>query len=150
MRACVVRASACVGTNALAICTSKTCRLWSPSLLYITTMQSKLFTASPHSLHHQRLPPEPGPQHEQPSLLRCALLTLGGFYSKESTYMRAAQILYAGVVEQATNPVLMEGVCGDGGQGRAGRGGAGSTGHEPVEAQLMVTGKVAGPGWLAG
>lgn len=69
-------------------------------------MQSKLFTSSPHSLEYPRMPAQPA----EPSGLRRALLMLGGFYSKESRFMRAAQGLYAGaVVEQATHPKLLAG-----------------------------------------
>ncbi len=38
-----------------------------------------------------------------------ALLTLGGYYSKESRLMRAAQRLYTAVTEQAANPQFLSG-----------------------------------------
>lgn len=61
--------------------------------------------SAPQSLFHERH------QEEDPQTgpLKRVMLTLGGYYSKESTLMRGAELLYAGVVEQATNPVLMEG-----------------------------------------
>eukprot|EP00887_Chlorella_sp_A99_P006139 scaffold22.g6139.t1 len=69
--------------------------------------RSKLFSFSPRSLEFPRLPADPLPG-EPPSLLRRVLLTFGGFYSKESTYMRAAQGLFQSVVEQGTNPALAQ------------------------------------------
>lgn len=38
-----------------------------------------------------------------------ALLTLGGYYSRESRLMRAAQRLYAATTEQAANPAFLTG-----------------------------------------
>lgn len=38
-----------------------------------------------------------------------ALLALGGYYSRESSNMRAAKLLYTAVTEQASNPQFLQG-----------------------------------------
>ena len=45
---------------------------------------------------------QPAPGVEE-SWIRKALLTLGGFYSRESRLIRGANGLYTDIVEQATN-----------------------------------------------
>ena len=68
--------------------------------------QNLLFNAAPESLVFQRSHPEP---REAGSLLQRVALLLGGFYSKESSLMRAAQSLYGSVTQQATEPALLKG-----------------------------------------
>ena len=50
----------------------------------------------------------PRPGVEQNWLQRW-LLTLGGYYSRESRLLRGAKVLYRGIVEQATNKPLYDG-----------------------------------------
>ena len=40
------------------------------------------------------------------------LLTIGGYYSRESRLLRGAKVLYRGIVEQATNKPLFDGAAG--------------------------------------
>lgn len=81
--------------------------------------QNLLFNAAPESLFCQRSHPEP---RETGSLLQRAALLLGGFYSKESSLMRAAQSLYGSVTQQATEPALLRGARGAGRRRRRGGG----------------------------
>ena len=70
-------------------------------------MQAPNLSASPRSLEFARTPPAPTPAADQ-GLLSKVFLRLGGFYSKESTLMRAANGLYDSVTEQALDPRLLD------------------------------------------
>lgn len=59
------------------------------------------------SLEYPRFP-APAIAEEKPGVLRGAILWLGGYYSKESTLMRAAEGLYDSVTEAATDPKLFQ------------------------------------------
>lgn len=71
----------------------------------------------PRSLEFQRQPAEELRQEAERGLAVRALLTLGGYYSKESRFMRSAGRLYAAVGEQAASPAFL---AGGRGRGRAG------------------------------
>lgn len=68
-------------------------------------LQALNFLSSPHSLEYSRLPP---PEQAGSGILSNVFLKIGGFYSKESTIMRAAGGLYDCVAEQATAPDLFD------------------------------------------
>lgn len=61
--------------------------------------------------HPSGPPPTRTVQEEQRGFAVRALLKLGGYYSRESRYMRAAQHLYAAVTEQGANPAFLAGGC---------------------------------------
>lgn len=63
--------------------------------------------ASPRSLQFQRQPHAEVEAEAQRGFAVKALLTLGGYYSKESRHMRAAQRLYSAVAEQAAAPAFL-------------------------------------------
>jgi len=71
-------------------------------------MQALNLSAGPHSLEYPRSPPRPEAA-ANPSILSQVFLKIGGYYSKESTLMRAAEGLYACVTEHATQPTLLQG-----------------------------------------
>ncbi len=56
----------------------------------------------PRSLAYERAVEQPAPGVEE-SWFRRTLLTIGGFYSRESRLIRGAKVLYNDIVEQATN-----------------------------------------------
>jgi hypothetical protein len=64
---------------------------------------------TPRSLAHERAVEQPAPGTEE-SWWRKALLTIGGFYSRESRLIRGAKVLYHDIVEQATNKDFYKGV----------------------------------------
>ncbi|KAL3156578.1 hypothetical protein ABBQ38_000868 [Trebouxia sp. C0009 RCD-2024] len=66
-----------------------------------------LFNAHPKSLQFDRGTDEPKPEVAT-SRLRQALLTISGFYSKESQLLRGSKNLYQAVVQQAANKQLYE------------------------------------------
>jgi hypothetical protein len=68
-------------------------------------LQHDLFNLKPRSLEHLRQAPAPS----NLSMMARFFLTLGGYYSKESTLMRAASGLYGGILEQATSPAFVKG-----------------------------------------
>ena len=57
---------------------------------------------NPRSLAYERAVEQPAPGTEE-SWIRKTLLTIGGFYSRESRLIRGAKVLYNDIVEQATN-----------------------------------------------
>ncbi|KAL4443490.1 hypothetical protein ABPG75_011227 [Micractinium tetrahymenae] len=84
---------------------------WHQSAGYSTDEFKKVVqAASPRSLHFQRQPHEEVEAEAQRGFAVKALLTLGGYYSKESRHMRAAQRLYAAVTEQAVAPAFLQAV----------------------------------------
>ncbi|KAI3428057.1 hypothetical protein D9Q98_006442 [Chlorella vulgaris] len=64
--------------------------------------------AGPRSLEFQRQPLEELAAETQRSLAVRALLSLGGYYSRESRHMRSAKRLYTAVTEQATAPLFLQ------------------------------------------
>ncbi|EFN58190.1 hypothetical protein CHLNCDRAFT_57043 [Chlorella variabilis] len=64
--------------------------------------------AGPRSLQFQRQPAKEMVEEEQRGFTFKALLTLGGYYSRESRHMRAAQRLYTAVTEQAVAPAFLQ------------------------------------------
>ena len=64
---------------------------------------------TPRSLAHERAIEQPAPGVEE-SWLRRTLLTIGGFYSRESRLIRGAKVLYNDITEQATNKEFYKGV----------------------------------------
>ena len=71
-------------------------------------MQAHLSNLGPRSLAHDRPTEEPRPGVQESWFTR-TLLTIGGYYSRESRLIRGAKVLYSDVVEQATNPDLYKG-----------------------------------------
>ena len=63
---------------------------------------------TPRSLACERAVEQPAPGVEE-SWLRRTLLTIGGFYSRESRLIRGAKVLYNDIVEQATNKDFYKG-----------------------------------------
>lgn len=63
---------------------------------------------TPRSLAYERAVEQPAPGVEE-SWFRRTLLTIGGFYSRESRLIRGAKVLYTDVVEQATNKNFYKG-----------------------------------------
>ena len=70
--------------------------------------QAHLSNLGPRSLAHDRPTEAPRPGTEESWFTRM-LLTVGGYYSRESRLIRGAKVLYADVVEQATNRELYKG-----------------------------------------
>lgn len=70
-----------------------------------------MHNAGPRSLQFQRQPAKEMVEEEQRGFTFKALLTLGGYYSRESRHMRAAQRLYTAVTEQAVAPAFLQGAC---------------------------------------
>lgn len=85
-------------------------------------LQNTVQHSPPRSLEFQRQPEAELREEAERGLAVRALLTLGGYYSKESRHMRSAGRLYAAVGEQAANPAFLAGGFGLG-WGRAGYGG---------------------------
>ncbi|KAL4422212.1 hypothetical protein ABPG77_009687 [Micractinium sp. CCAP 211/92] len=84
---------------------------WQQSACYSTEEFKKVVQgASPRSLQFQRQPQEEIDAEAQRGFAVKALLTLGGYYSKESRHMRAAQRLYTAVAEQAAAPAFLQAV----------------------------------------
>lgn len=69
--------------------------------------RTDLFNAHPRSLQYDRPTDEPRPEVAT-SRFRQALLTISGFYSKESQLLRGSKNLYQAVVQQAAEPRLYE------------------------------------------
>ena len=63
---------------------------------------------TPRSLAYERATEQPAPGVEE-SWLRRTLLTIGGFYSRESRLIRGAKVLYNDITEQATNKDFYKG-----------------------------------------
>ena len=76
----------------------------------VAAMQAHLANLGPRSLAHERPVEEPRPGVEQNWLQRW-LLTIGGYYSRESRLLRGAKVLYRGIVEQATHKPLYDGAA---------------------------------------
>lgn len=89
---------------------------WQQRSAYSTEEFKKLVDhAAPRSLQFQRQPAEEVASEAQRGFAVRALLTLGGYYSKESRHMRAAERLYKAVAEQAVGPSFLQamGIPGD-------------------------------------
>lgn len=82
-----------------------------PSLLATFPLQKLVHNAGPRSLEFQRQPLEELAAETQRSLAVRALLSLGGYYSRESRHMRSAKRLYTAVTEQATAPLFLQSAC---------------------------------------
>ncbi|CAL5222683.1 g5083 [Coccomyxa viridis] len=65
-------------------------------------IKAELMGLTPRSLACERAVEQPAPGVEE-SWFRRTLLTIGGFYSRESRLIRGAKVLYNDIVEQATN-----------------------------------------------
>ena len=70
--------------------------------------QAHLSNLGPRSLAYDRPTEAPRPGTEESWFTRM-LLTVGGYYSRESRLIRGAKVLYADIVEQATNRELYRG-----------------------------------------
>lgn len=81
---------------------------YSTKYLRLSYFQAINLSAAPRSLEYTRHS-EQVLQTTNPSLLQKALLRFGGYYSKESTLMRAAHGLYSSITETATNRELLSG-----------------------------------------
>lgn len=73
----------------------------------VMSIQALNLSANPHSLEFLRSRPLEGPP---PSMWQEAMLRVGGYYSKDSKLMRAANGLYSCVTETATNAELFSGM----------------------------------------
>ena len=71
-------------------------------------LQAHLSNLGPRSLAHDRPTEAPRPGTEESWFTRM-LLTIGGYYSRESRLIRGAKVLYADIIEQATNRELYKG-----------------------------------------
>ena len=71
--------------------------------------QKQVHNAGPRSLEFPRQPAVEAPSGEGRGFAVKALLALGGYYSRESSNMRAAKLLYTAVTEQAGNPQFLQG-----------------------------------------
>ena len=71
-------------------------------------LQAELLGLTPRSLAYERAVEQPAPGVEE-SWFRRTLLTIGGFYSRESRLIRGAKVLYTDIVEQATNKDFYKG-----------------------------------------
>ena len=67
-----------------------------------------MHNAGPRSLEFQRQPAAEVQAGEGRGFAVKALLALGGYYSRESSHMRAAQRLYTAVTEQAASPQFLQ------------------------------------------
>ena len=77
---------------------------------YSTDSYKKLVqNGAPRSLEFPRQPAEAVAAERQRSAAAMALLSLFGYYSKESRHMRAAKLLYAAVTEHAESAQFLEG-----------------------------------------
>lgn len=100
-------------------------RQWTGSIAFLATLpqnrpsssnvvesfKNRVYNEPPRSLRHMDWETESA---DTTSYFRQLLLKLGGYYSKESTFMRSADSLYSAVREQAGNPKLFAAlVCSD-------------------------------------
>ena len=76
--------------------------------LMLSSVQAKLFNASPVSLASNRVIAEPYDGVEQ-NILTKTLLKIGGFYSTESKNLRAAKAWYECVTEQVDDSRILPG-----------------------------------------
>lgn len=72
-------------------------------------LQAELMGLTPRSLAYERAVEQPAPGTDE-SWWRRSLLTIGGFYSRESRLIRGAKVLYHDIVEQATNKDFYKGM----------------------------------------